>query len=197
MLAGNVGVEHAAKKAGQNLTVPFNSGRGDATQEQTDTDSFKHLEPVADGFRNYVKDNQQISAEELLVDRANLMTLTVPEMTVLLGGMRVLGANYDGSSYGVFTNNKGALTNDFFKNLLDLSITWKATSENDQVFAGRDRKTGDVKWTGTRADLIFGSNSELRAVAEVYGCEDANDKFVKDFVAAWHKVMNLDRFDLK
>tara|TARA_R100000935_G_scaffold13736_4_gene27464 strand:- start:24595 stop:26814 length:2220 start_codon:yes stop_codon:yes gene_type:complete len=197
VLAGNVGVEHAAKKAGQNLTVPFNSGRGDATQEQTDTDSFKHLEPVADGFRNYLKDNQEISAEELLVDRANLMTLTVPEMTVLLGGMRVMGANYDGSSYGVFTKNKGALTNDFFKNLLDLGITWKATSDDDQVFAGRDRKTGDVTWTGTRADLIFGSNSELRAVAEVYGCEDANDKFVKDFVTAWHKVMNLDRFDLK
>ncbi len=196
VLGGNVGVEQAAKKAGHNLTVPFNAGRGDATQEQTDVDSFSHLEPVADGFRNYLKDKQEISPEELLIDRANLMTLTVPEMTVLLGGMRVLGANYDGSSYGVFTKNKGALTNDFFVNLLNLKSTWKATSADDQVFAGRDRKTGDITWTGTRTDLIIGSNSELRAVAEVYGCEDGKDKFVKDFVAAWHKVMNLDRFDL-
>ncbi len=196
VLAGNVGVEKAAKNAGHDVKVPFNPGRGDATQEQTDVDSFKHLEPVADGFRNYLKDGQEISAEELLVDRANLMTLTVPEMTVLVGGMRAMGANHNDSSYGVFTKNRGALTNDFFKNLLDLGVTWKATSESDQVFAGRDRKTGDIIWTGTRADLIFGSNSELRAVAEVYGCEDAKDKFVKDFVAAWHKVMNLDRFDL-
>ncbi|RDK88201.1 catalase/peroxidase HPI [Marinirhabdus gelatinilytica] len=196
VLAGNVGVEQAAKNAGHEVAVPFNPGRGDATQDQTDVDSFAHLEPVADGFRNYLNENQKISAEELLVDRANLMTLTVPEMAVLLAGMRVMDANHDGSSYGVFTNNKGALTNDFFKNLLNLGITWKATDDSEQKFAGRDRKTGEVEWAGTRVDLIFGSNSELRAIAEVYACADAEKKFVKDFVAAWHKVMNLDRFDL-
>lgn len=196
VLAGGVGVEMAAEKAGHTLTVPFAPGRGDATQEDTDVDSFKFLEPVADGFRNYFNTNQKATAEELLVDKAQLMTLTIPEMTVLVGGMRAMGANYDGSSHGVFTKNKGALTNDFFVNLLDINSTWKATSEEERTFAGRDRKTGDVVWAGTRADLIFGSNSELRGTAEVYATADAKDKFVKDFVAAWHKVMNLDRFDL-
>ena len=196
VLAGCVGIEEAAKNAGKTITVPFTAGRGDATQEQTDVDSFAHLEPVADGFRNYLKDNQELTAEELLVDKANLLTLTVPEMTVLVGGMRVMNTNYDGSSYGVFTHRKEALTNDFFVNLLDLSTSWSATSEDDRIFAGRDRKSGDVKWTGTRADLIFGSNSELRALAEVYACSDAHDKFVNDFVSAWVKVMNLDRFDV-
>ncbi|HIB47016.1 MAG TPA: catalase/peroxidase HPI [Flavobacteriaceae bacterium] len=196
VLAGCAGVEQAAKNAGHTISVPFTPGRADASQEQTDVDSFAHLEPVADGFRNYLKPNQKISAEQLLVDKANLLTLTAPEMTVLVGGMRVLDANYDGSSYGVFTDRKGALTNDFFTNLLELSTTWKATSDDDRVFAGRDRRTGEIEWTGTRADLIFGSNSELRAIAEVYACEDSKEKFVNDFVSAWNKVMNLDRFDL-
>lgn len=196
VLAGCAGIEQAAKNAGHTISVPFTPGRADASQEQTDVDSFAHLEPVADGFRNYLKPNQKISAEQLLVDKANLLTLTAPEMTVLVGGMRVLDANYDGSSYGVFTDRKGALTNDFFTNLLELSTTWKATSDDDRVFAGRDRRTGEIEWTGTRADLIFGSNSELRAIAEVYACEDSKEKFVNDFVSAWNKVMNLDRFDL-
>ena len=197
VLAGNVGVELAAMNGGHDIDVPFSAGRGDATQAQTDVDSFAFLEPVADGFRNYFRPNQIATAEELLVDKAQLLTLTVPEMTVLVGGMRTMGANYDGSTHGVFTDNEGALSNDFFVNLLDISTTWKSTSEDDRTFAGRDRKSGEVVMTGTRADLIFGSNSELRATAEVYATADAKDKFVNDFVSAWTKVMNLDRFDLK
>lgn len=197
VLGGSVGVEKAANNAGHNITVPFASGRGDASQEQTDIESFNHLEPIADGFRNYVNSKQSASAEELLIDKAQLLSLSVPEMTVLVGGLRVLGTNYDGSKQGVFTNNAGYLSNDFFTNILDLATTWKATSADDKLFEGRDRRTGNLKWTGTRADLIFGSNTELRAIAEVYGCEDSNNKFVKDFVSAWTKVMNLDRFDLK
>jgi len=197
VLGGAVGVEQAIKNAGYEVSVPFASGRGDATQEQTDTHSFGHLEPLADGFRNYMRGNLKLAAEELLIDRAQLLTLSIPEMTVLIGGLRVLGTNYDGSNNGVFTDNVGALTNDFFINLLDMGTTWKAISEKDQVFVGSDRITGETNWTGTRADLIFGSNTELRAIAEVYGSEDAKGKFVNDFVAAWSKVMNLDRFDLK
>ena len=196
VLGGCTGVEKAAKNAGYNVTVPFTPGRGDALQEQTDVESFAVLEPFADGFRNYLKMKYMTSTEEMLVDRAQLLTLTAPEMTVLLGGMRVLNTNFDGSKHGVFTKNPEALTNDFFVNLLDLNTKWKATLGSEDVFEGRDRKTGKVKWTGTRVDLIFGSNSELRAIAEVYGSEDAKQKFVKDFVAAWNKVMNLDRFDL-
>ncbi|HEY5689789.1 MAG TPA: catalase/peroxidase HPI [Yeosuana sp.] len=197
VLAGVVGVEEAAKKAGSKIKVPFTQGRGDASQEQTDIESFGYLEPLADGFRNYMKSEIQVAAEDLLVDRANLLTLSIPEMTVLVGGLRVLGANYDGSNYGVFTNNVGSLTNDFFTNVLDFTYTWSATSKDDRFFEGRDRRTGEVKFKGTRADLIFGSNTELRAVSEVYGANDGQEKFVKDFVAAWTKVMNLDRFDLK
>ncbi len=197
VLAGCAGVEKAAKNAGHDITVPFTPGRGDATQEQTDVEGFAPLEPRADGFRNYFKPVYQVTAEEMLVDRAQLMTLTAPEMTVLLGGMRVLNTNFDNSQHGVFTKRPEALTNDFFANLLDLGTTWKATSDAQDVFEGHDRKTGELKWTGTRADLIFGSNSELRAIAEVYGCGDGEKKFVTDFVAAWNKVMNLDRFDLK
>jgi len=196
VLAGNVGVEQAAKNAGHDIIVPFTPGRGDASEAQTDIESFGYLEPRADGFRNYVKAGETASAEELLIDRAQLLTLSIPEMTVLVGGLRVLGTNYDGSERGVFTNNPGALTNDFFSNLLDFATTWAATSANDQVFEGRDRRTGKVQWTGTRADLIFGSNTELRAVAEVYGSADGNERFVTDFVAAWAKVMDLDRFDV-
>lgn len=196
VLGGCAAIEKAAKDAGSNITVPFTPGRADASADQTDVDSFEALQPRADGFRNYQHAKVTVSAEEMLVDKAQLLTLTAPEMTVLVGGLRVLNANYDGSNHGVFTNNPGTLTNDFFLNLLDFGITWKATSNEDRVFEGRDRKTGDVKWTGTRADLIFGSNTELRALAEVYACEDSKDKFVKDFVAAWDKVMNLDRFDL-
>jgi catalase-peroxidase len=196
VLGGSAGLEQAAKNAGNDLKVPFIPGRGDASQEQTDVDSFAILEPSADGFRNFLKDNQTVSAEELLVDRAQLMNLTAPEMTVLLGGMRVLNTNVDQLNHGVFTDNSGKLTNDFFLNLLDMGITWAATSEDDRVFEGRNRATGELKWTATRADLIFGSNSELRAIAEVYGCEDSQDKFLEDFAAAWAKVMNLDRFDL-
>ncbi|NNE54529.1 MAG: catalase-peroxidase, partial [Flavobacteriales bacterium] len=196
VLAGCVGVEHAAKNAGHSVSVPFTPGRVDASQAQTDVESFEALEPAADGFRNYFKPKHNVTAEEMLVDRSQLLTLTAPEMTVLLGGMRVMNANFDGSSHGVFTNNPGALTNDFFVNLLDLSTTWSATSDAQNEFEGRDRKTGAVKWTGTRADLIFGSNSELRALAEVYACDDAKEKFVTDFVDAWAKVMDLDRFDL-
>jgi catalase-peroxidase len=197
VLAGNTGVEEAARKAGQNVSVPFSQGRGDASQEQTDLESFGYLEPLADGFRNYMKSDLNVAAEDMLVDRANLLTLSIPEMTVLVGGLRVLGANYDGSNYGIFTDNVESLTNDFFTNILDFNYTWSAASSDDKLFEGRDRKSGQVKFKGTRADLIFGSNTELRAVCEVYGANDGQDKFVKDFVSAWTKVMNLDRFDLK
>ena len=196
VLGGCAGVEQAAKNAGYDITVPFTPGRTDASQEQTDVESFAVLEPVADGFRNYLKTKYAVSAEELLVDRAQLLTLTAPEMTVLVGGMRVLNANFGQSQHGVFTKRPETLTNDFFVNLLDMSTTWKATSKDEDVFEGRDRATGKLKWTGTRVDLIFGSNSQLRALAEVYGCEDSQEKFLHDFVAAWNKVMNLDRFDL-
>jgi catalase-peroxidase len=196
VLAGCAGVEQAAKNAGHAVTVPFTPGRTDATQAQTDVESFAVLEPAADGFRNYQKAKHTATAEEMLVDKAQLLTLTAPEMTVLVGGMRVLHTNFDQSKHGVFTNRPGELTNDFFVNLLDLRTTWKAVSDSQNLFEGRDRTTGELRWTGTRADLIFGSNSELRAIAEVYGCADAQEKFVKDFVAAWSKVMHLDRFDL-
>jgi len=196
VLGGCAGVEQAAKNAGHDITVPFTPGRTDASQEQTDVESFAVLEPAADGFRNYLKTKYAVSAEELLVDRAQLLTLTAPEMTVLVGGMRVLNANFGQSQHGVFTKRPETLTNDFFVNLLDMSTTWKATSEDEDVFEGRDRATGKLKWTGTRVDLIFGSNSQLRALAEVYGCDDSQEKFLHDFVAAWNKVMNLDRFDL-
>jgi len=196
VLAGCAGVEQAAKNAGKSVKVPFTPGRADAAQEETDVESFKVLEPHADGFRNYTKSYFASITEEVLIDKAQLLTLTAPEMTVLVGGMRVMGANYDHSKHGVFTNTPGALTNDFFTNLIDFSTTWKASESNKNVFEGRDRATGELKWTGSRVDLIFGSNSELRAIAEVYACEDASDKFVHDFVAAWNKVMNLDRFDL-
>lgn len=196
VLAGCAGIEQAAKNAGHEVTVPFFPGRTDASQEQTDIESFSVLEPVADGFRNYLKPNLKASAEELLVDKAQLLTLSAPEMTVLIGGLRVLNTNFGQSQHGVFTRRKETLSNDFFVNLLDLGTTWRATSNSDAVFEGRDRKTGEPRWTGTRVDLIFGSNSELRALAEVYGCADGQERFVKDFVAAWNKVMNLDRFDL-
>jgi catalase-peroxidase len=196
VLGGCAAVEQAAKNAGTNVTVPFKAGRNDATQEQTDVESFAVLEPAADGFRNYIKKIHSASAEEMLVDKAQLLTLTAPEMTVLVGGLRVLNTNFDLSQHGVFTEQPEALTNDFFVNLVDYNTTWKATSDKKDLFEGRDRKAGEVKWTATRVDLIFGSNSELRALAEVYACEDAKEKFIHDFVAAWNKVMNLDRFDL-
>jgi len=196
VLGGCAGVEQAAKNAGREVTVPFTPGRMDALQEQTDVASFAVLELVADGFRNYQKARYSVSAEELLVDRAQLLTLTAPEMTVLVGGMRVLNTNFGQTQHGVFTKRLGTLTNDFFVNLLDMSTTWNATSEDKDVFEGRDRATGELKWTGTRIDLIFGSNSQLRALAEVYACEDSQEKFMHDFVAVWNKVMNLDRFDL-
>lgn len=196
VLAGCAGVEQAAKNAGYNMTVPFTPGRMDASQEQTDIASFAVLEPKADGFRNYQKARYAISAEEMLVDKAQLLTLTAPEMTVLIGGMRVLETNSGAPQHGVFTKRPETLTNDFFVNLLDMNITWKATAEDDSVFEGRDRVTDELKWTGTRVDLIFGSNSQLRALAEVYACEDSQEKFLHDFVAVWNKVMNLDRFDL-
>jgi len=196
VLGGCAGVEQAAKNAGHDVTVPFTPGRTDASQEQTDAVSFYVLEPVADGFRNYLKTKYSVSAEELLVDRAQLLTLTAPEMTVLVGGMRVLNASFGQSQHGVFTKRPETLTNDFFVNLLDMSTTWKSTSEDKDVFEGCDRATGELKWTGTRVDLVFGSNSQLRALAEVYGSEDSQEKFLHDFVAAWNKVMNLDRFDL-
>jgi len=196
VLAGCAAVEQAAKSAGHDVTVPFVPGRMDASQEQTDAASFAVLEPVADGFRNYLKTKYAVSAEELLVDRAQLLTLTAPEMTVLFGGMRVLNANFGQSQHGVFTKRPETLTNDFFVNLLDMGTTWKAVSEAGDMFEGRDRVTGELNWTGTRVDLIFGSNSQLRALAEVYACEDSPEKFVHDFVAAWNKVMNLDRFDI-
>jgi catalase-peroxidase len=196
VLGGSAGIEQAAKNAGHDVKVPFTPGRTDASQEQTDVASFAILEPDADGFRNYQKAKYKLSAEEMLIDKAQLLTLTAPELTVLIGGMRVLNTNFDGSKHGVFTDKPEALTNDFFLNLLDLSTTWSGTTDAQDTFEGRDRKTGKVRWTGTRADLIFGSNSELRALAEVYGCEDSKAKFVHDFIAAWTKVMNLDRFDL-
>jgi catalase-peroxidase len=196
VLGGNVGIEKAAKAAGKKIKVPFIPGRGDATQDQTDVHSFGLLEPQADGFRNYVKGDYSLSSEEMLIDRANLMKLTAPEMTVLVGGMRTMNANFDNSDNGVFTKTPGKLTNDFFVNLLDMNTTWKETSDKEDLFEGRDRKTGKVKWQGSRADLIFGSNSQLRAFAEVYACEDSKDKFLVDFVAAWTKVMNSDRFDV-
>ncbi len=196
ILGGCAGVEKAARNAGYSVTVPFSPGRTDASPEQTDAVSFSVLEPKADGFRNYQKAKYAVSAEELLVDRAQLLTLTAPEMTVLVGGMRVLNANFGQSSHGVFTKRPETLTNDFFVNLLDMGTEWKPTSNDADVFEGRDRKSGEVKWTGTRVDLVFGSNSQLRALAEVYGCEDSQEKFVNDFTAAWNKVMNLDRFDL-
>ncbi|KVU73865.1 hydroperoxidase [Burkholderia ubonensis] len=196
VLAGAAGVEQAAKNAGQTVTVPFAPGRTDASQEQTDVDAMAVLEPHADGFRNYVKGKYRVPAEALLVDKAQLLTLTAPEMTVLLGGLRVLGANVGQSAHGVFTDRPGALTNDFFVNLLDMGTEWKPVSADNDVFEGRDRATGKVKWTGTRVDLVFGSHSQLRALAEVYGSADAQEKFVRDFVAVWNKVMNLDRFDL-
>jgi catalase-peroxidase len=196
VLGGGAAVEQAAKAAGHTVEVPFTPGRTDASQEQTDVDSFDVLEPIADGFRNYIKGKYTVSEEELLIDKAQLLSLTAPEMTVLLGGMRVLGANHAQSKHGVFTSRPETLTNDFFVNLLDMSTEWKAVSDQEDVFEGRDRESGAVKWTGTRADLVFGSNSQLRALAEVYGQDDTKEKFVRDFVAAWNKVMNADRFDL-
>ena len=196
VLGGGAAIEKAAKNAGHDVAVPFTPGRTDASQEQTDVDSFKVLEPLADGFRNYAKSRTISSTEEMLIDKAQLLTLSAPEMTALIGGLRVLNTNFDQSQHGVFTKKNETLSNDFFVNLLDLGTTWSASSDAQQVFEGRDRKTGEVKWTGTRVDLIFGSNSELRALAEVYACSDAQEKFVNDFIAAWNKVMNLDRFDL-
>ncbi len=196
VLAGSAGIEKAASDAGHQVRVPFTAGRTDATQDQTDVESFSVLEPLADGFRNYTKNNYDVGAEKLLVDKAQLMTLTAPEMTALVGGMRVLNTNFGNSKHGVLTNRPETLTNDFFVNLLDMNTTWEATNESESEFECRDLNTGEIKWTGTRVDLIFGSNSELRAIAEVYGCEDGEEKFINDFVAAWSKVMQLDRFDL-
>ena len=196
VLGGCAGVEQAAKNAGHEVTVPFTPGRTDASQAQTDVKSFDALEPSADGFRNYVNVKHKSAAENMLIDKAQLLTLTIPQLTVLMGGMRVMNANFDHSKHGVFTKNPGALTNDYFVNLLDMGTTWRATSDAQTLFVGSDRKTGEPKWSGTRVDLIFGSNSELRAIAEVYGCGDSQEKFVQDFVAAWTKVMNLGRFDL-
>ena len=197
VLGGAAGIEEAARKAGHNLEGPFIPGRTDASQEQTDIPSFAVMEPKADGFRNYQKDKLPAKPEEMLIDRAQLLTLTAPEMTVLLGGLRVLNINYGQSQHGVFTNQPGTLTNDFFVNLLDMGTEWKAVSEDKLFYEGRDRATGEVKWTATRVDLIFGSNSQLRAIAEVYACDDAQEKFLQDFVAAWNKIMNADRFDLQ
>jgi catalase-peroxidase len=199
VLGGNVGVEQAARKAGQDVKVPFSPGRTDASQDLTDVHSFAVMEPAADAFRNYVRKGEKRTAEELLLDRAQLLTLTAPEMTVLIGGMRALNSNFGQSKHGVFTNRPETLTNDFFVNLLDMSTQWQPSAQSNgsgAVYEGRDRKTGTVKWTATRADLLFGSNSQLRAIAEVYAQNDSKEKFVKDFVAVWNKVMNLDRFDL-
>ena len=196
VLAGCVGIEQAAKNAGYDVTVPFTPGRMDASLEQTDVDSFSVLEPVADGFRNYQKAKYSVKPEELLLDKAQLLTLTAPEMTVLVGGMRVMNTNFGGTRHGVFTDRPETLTNDFFVNLLDMGTEWKASSQDKDYFNGLDRKTGKQKWTATRVDLIFGSNSQLRAISEVYAQDDSQEKFVNDFVAAWTKVMNLDRFDL-
>ena len=195
VLGGCAGIEKAAKDAGCSVTVPFRPGRMDATAAQTDAESFDVLEPIADCFRNYAKQKYSVTTEELLVDRAQLLTLTAKEMTVLIGGMRVLNANYAQTKHGVLTQNPGQLTNDFFTNLLDMGTEWTPTSNDAETFEGKDRQSGQVKWTATRVDLIFGSNSQLRAIAEVYACEDAKDKFVNDFIAAWVKVMNADRFD--
>jgi catalase-peroxidase len=196
VLAGSAAIEQAAKKAGQTVIVPFTPGRIDASQAQTDAHSFAALEPIADGFRNYQKQQYAVPAEALLVDRAQLLTLTAPEMTVLIGGLRTLNTNFGHSSHGVFTQQPETLTNDYFVNLLDMNTTWTPTTKDADLFEGRDRSTGAVKWTGTRVDLIFGSNAELRALAEVYASQDAKEKFIHDFIAAWTKVMNLDRFDL-
>ena len=198
VLAGNVGIEKAAKTAGFNVQIPFAPGRTDASQEQTDVESVAFLEPIADGFRNYRKNSRSsVSTEELLIDKAQLLTLTAPELTVLLGGLRSININFDGSKNGVLTDRPGQLTNDFFVNLLDMNTQWKAMGTEKEMYLGTDRKTGTPKWTGTRADLVFGSNAELRAIAEVYASADAQDKFINDFVSAWTKVMNADRFDLK
>jgi catalase-peroxidase len=197
VLGGCAGIELAAKNSGFDVSIPFFPGRTDASQEQTDVDAFTVLEPKADGFRNYLKNKFSVRPEELLIDRAQLLTLTAPEMTVLIGGLRVLNTNYGKSPHGVFTNRPETLTNDFFVNLIDMSTVWKPISEEADVFEGRDRKTGELKWTGTRIDLIFGSNSQLRAISEVYASEDSQEKFINDFVSAWNKVMNADRFDLK
>jgi catalase-peroxidase len=196
VLGGCAAVQEAAKRAGQDVEVPFTPGRTDASQEQTDVESFAFLEPVADGFRNYLRAGHNLQTEHLLVDKAFTLNLSASEMTALLGGMRVLNANVGQSELGVFTERPETLTNDFFLNLLDMATEWKATSDTEDVFEGRDRGTGELKWNGSRVDLVFGSNSELRAIAEVYGSDDAEQKFVRDFVAAWDKVMNLDRFDL-
>jgi catalase-peroxidase len=196
VLGGCAAVEKAAKDAGYAVNVPFTPGRMDSSQEQTDVNSFKALEPEADGFRNYLKTKYSVATEELLIDKAQLLELSAPEMTVLVGGMRVLNANFDNSRHGVFTNRPEVLTNDFFVNLLDMNVVWKPVSDTKETFEGSDRATGKPVWTGTRVDLIFGSNSELRALAEVYASNDAREKFVRDFIAAWNKVMNLDRFDL-
>lgn len=196
VLAGCTAIEKAASAAGVKISVPFTPGRTDATQEMTDVESFAVLEPVADGFRNYRKKSSRASTEDMLVDKAQLLTLTAPEMTVLVGGMRVLDTNFDHSNHGVLTDKKETLSNDFFVNLLDYNTSWSAVSDEKEIFEGKDKKTGKAQWTATRADLIFGSNTELRALAEVYACDDAKEKFVHDFVAAWHKVMNLDRFDI-
>jgi len=197
VLAGCAAVESAAKAAGFDVAVPFTPGRTDAKQEQTDVDSFAVIEPLADGFRNYQKHKFTVPAEEMLLDKAQLLTLTAPEMTVLIGGMRVLGGNFGNSKNGAFTDKTGVLSNDFFLNLLNMNTKWIPISEAGDLFEGRNRKTNELKWTGTRTDLIFGSNSQLRAIAEVYAQNDAKEKFVKDFIAAWNKVMNLDRFDIK
>ncbi|MBC8504500.1 MAG: catalase-peroxidase, partial [Chloroflexi bacterium] len=196
VLGGCAGVEQAAKNTGHDVSVPFTPGRTDASQQQTDVKSFSVLEPAADGFRNYLKLKYAVSAEEMLVDRAQLLTLTAPEMTALVGGLRVLNANFEQSQHGVFTKRPETLTNDFFVNLLDMGTEWKATSEDENVFEGHDRATGEIKWSGTRVDLVFGSNSQLRALAEVYAQDDSQSKFMHDFVSAWNKVMNADRFDL-
>jgi catalase-peroxidase len=197
VLGGNAAIEEAAEKAGHTVSVPFTPGRTDALQEQTDVESMQLLKPMADGFTNYQEKQYTLTTEELLVDKAQLLTLSAPEMTVLVGGMRALGANYNNTDHGVFTDREGQLTNDYFVNLMDMSTKWEPKDEFRQVFIGKDRNTGDVKWTATRADLIFGSNSELRALAEVYATDDADEKFVSDFVDAWTKVMELDRFDVK
>jgi len=195
VLGGDAAVEEAAKKAGYDVKIPFSPGRTDASQKQTDVHSFAVMEPIADGFRNYLRNGYPLSAEELLVDRAQLLKLTAPEMTVLIGGMRALNTNFEHTKHGVFTNRPETLTNDFFVNLLDMNTKWQPSS-SDGVYEGRDRATGKTKWTATRVDLVFGSNSQLRAIAEVYASDDAKEKFVKDFAAAWNKVMNLDRYDL-
>ena len=197
VLGGCAAVEQAAKNAGHDVTVPFAPGRTDASQEQTDVESFAVLEPTADGFRNYLRAGEKLPPETLLLDRANMLTLTAPEMTVLVGGLRALGANAGRTRHGVLTDRPETLTNDFFVNLLDMGTEWKPSASAENVYEGRDRATGEVKWTATAVDLVFGSNSQLRAIAEVYACDDAQEKFVRDFVAAWDKVMNLDRFDLR